>query len=86
MINIFHLISGGEGDSVYRLNRKYNTLVELFTDMDLYGIVSMDVVGNTFYMGTWTSGVFRWEQKTGLTKLGLDHITTSGYYLQIVRM
>ena len=65
--------SGREGDSVYRLNRKNNTLVKLFTDMDLYGIVSMDVVGNTFYMGTWKSGVFQWEQKTGLTKLGLVH-------------
>ena len=64
---------GGKGDSVYRLNRENNTLVELFTDMDLYGIVSMDVVGNTFYMGTWDSGVFQWEQKTGLTKLGLVH-------------
>ena len=65
--------SGREGDSVYRLNRKNNTLVKLFTDMDLYGIVSMDVVGNTFYMGTLYRGVFRWEQKTGLTKLGLEH-------------
>ncbi len=33
----------------------------------------MDVVGNTFYMGTWDSGVFQWDQKTGLTKLGLVH-------------
>ncbi len=64
--------SGGEGDSVYRLNRENNTLVELFTDMDLYGIVSMDVVGTTFYIGTWDSGVSKWEQKTGLTKLGLE--------------
>ena len=65
--------SGREGDSVYRLNRKNNTLVKLFTDMDLYGLVCMDVVGNTFYMGAAYRGVFQWEQKTGLTKLGLEH-------------
>ncbi len=64
--------SGREGDSVYTLNRENNTLVELFTDRDMYGIRSMDVVGNTFYMGTWSSGVFRWDQKMGLTKLGLE--------------
>ena len=62
---------GGEGDSVYRLNRENDTLVELFTDKDLFQIQSMDVVGNTFYIGTWNSGVFQWDQKMGLTKLGL---------------
>ena len=65
--------SGREGDSVYRLNRKNNTLVKLFTDMDLYGLVCMDVVGNTFYMGAAYRGVFQWEQKTGLTQFGLEH-------------
>ena len=64
--------SGSAGDSVYRLNRENNTLVELFTDRDLYGIQSMVVVGNTFYIGTWESGVFKWDPKMGLTKLGLD--------------
>ena len=64
---------GGEGDGVYRLNGENNTLVELFTHRDLFDIKSMDVVGNTFYMGTRQSGVFQWEQKTGLTKLGLVH-------------
>ena len=64
--------SGGEGDSVYRLNRENNTLVELFTDMDMFGIQSMDVVDNTFYIGTWSNGVFQWDQKMGLTKLGLE--------------
>ncbi len=64
---------GGEGWGVYRLNRENNTLVKLFTDMDLDLIESMDVVGNTFYMGTRKSGVFRWDQKMGLTKLGLEH-------------
>ena len=64
---------GGEGDGVYRLNGENNTLVELFTHRDLVDIKSMDVVGNTFYMGTRQSGVFQWEQKTGLTKLGLVH-------------
>ena len=62
-----------EGWGVYRLNRENNTLVKLFTDMDLPSIESMDVVGNTFYMGTWKSGVFQWDQKMGLTKLGLEH-------------
>ncbi len=62
---------GGEGDSVYRLNRENDTLVELFTDKDLFQIQSMDVVGNTFYIGTWNSGIFQWDQKMGLTKLGL---------------
>ena len=33
----------------------------------------MDVVDNTLYMGTWRSGVFKWDQKIGLTKLGLEH-------------
>ena len=64
----------GEGDGVYRLNRENNTLVELFTHRDLYAIGSMDVVGGTFYMGTWRSGVFQWDQKMGLTKLGLEHV------------
>ncbi len=64
---------GSEGDGVYRLNRENNTLVELFTHRDLYAIGSMDVVGRTFYMGTWASGVFQWDQKMGLTKLGLEH-------------
>ena len=63
----------GEGNGVYRLNRENNTLDELFTDMDLDLIESMDVVGRTFYMGTMRSGVFQWEQKMGLTKLGLEH-------------
>ena len=63
-----------EGWGVYRLNRENNTLVKLFTDMDLPLIESMDVVGNTFYMGTWGSGVFQWDQKKGLTKLGLEHV------------
>lgn len=64
----------GEGDGVYMLNRENNTLVELFTHKDLYAIGSMDVVGRTFYMGTWRSGVFQWDQKMGLTKLGLEHV------------
>ena len=64
--------SGVAGDSVYRLNRENNTLVELFTHRDLFGIQSMLEVGNTFYIGTWESGVFKWDQKMGLTKLGLD--------------
>ena len=68
-----HPSEPGEGWGVYRLNRKNNTLVELFIDVDLPFIESMDVVGNTFYMGTWESGVFQWDQKTGLTKLGLEH-------------
>ena len=63
---------GSEGDGVYRLNRENNTLVELFTDKDLFAIESMDVVGRTFYIGTWRSGVFQWDQKMGLTKLGLE--------------
>ncbi len=68
-----HPSDPGEGWGVYRLNRENNTLVKLFTDMDLDLIESMDVVGNTFYMGTWVSGVFQWDQKMGLTKLGLEH-------------
>ncbi len=64
--------SGGEGGSVYRLNRENNTLVELFTHRDLSLIESMDGIGNTFYMGTGSSGVFKWDQKTGITKLGLE--------------
>ena len=63
---------GSEGDGVYRLNRENNTLVELFTYKDLYAIESMDVVGSTFYIGSWYSGVFQWDQKMGLTKLGLE--------------
>ena len=67
-----HPSDPGDGWGVYRLNRKNNTLVELFTDIDLPFIESMDLVGNTFYMGTWVSGVFQWDQKMGLTKLGLE--------------
>ena len=84
--------SGGEGDSVYRLNRENDTLVELFTDKDLFQIESMDVVGNTFYIGTWESGVFKWDQKMGLTKLGLeqhDYIwllsANSEYVIAVIR-
>ncbi|MDE0087428.1 MAG: hypothetical protein OXU23_17025, partial [Candidatus Poribacteria bacterium] len=67
--------SGGDGDSVYRLNPEDNTLVELFTDKDMYSIQSLVVVDNTFYMGTWSRGVFKWDQKAGLTKLGLEKHT-----------
>lgn len=84
--------SVGEGDSVYRLNRENDTLVELFTDKDLFQIESMDVVGNTFYIGTWESGVFKWDQKMGLTKLGLeqhDYIwllsANSEYVIAVIR-
>ncbi len=63
---------GGEGDGVYRLNRENNTWVELYRHKGLFSIESMDVVGNTFYLGTWDYGVSKWEQKTGLTKLGLE--------------
>ena len=65
--------SDAEGDSVYRLNRENNTLVELFTHKDLFPIESMDGIGSTIYMGTWQSGVFKWDQKTGITKLGLEN-------------
>ena len=65
--------SDAEGDSVYRLNRENNTLVELFTVLDLFPIESMDGIGSTIYMGTWLSGVVKWDQKTGITKLGLKN-------------
>ena len=54
----------GDRDSVYRLNRENNTLVELFTHKDLFLIESMDGIGSTIYIGTWLSGVFKWDQKT----------------------
>ena len=65
--------SDAERDSVYRLNRENNTLVELFTHKDLFPIESMAGIGSTIYMGTWESGVCKWDQKTGITKLGLEH-------------
>ncbi|MYB66416.1 hypothetical protein F4X73_17155 [Candidatus Poribacteria bacterium] len=54
------------------MDRENDTLIKLFTDKELFMIESMDVVGNTFYIGTWESGVFKWDQKMGLTKLGLE--------------
>ena len=68
-----HSDGDAEGDSVYRLNRENNTLVKLFTHKDLSLIESMDGIGSTIYMGTWLSGVFKWDQKTGITKLGLEN-------------
>lgn len=58
---------------IFQLDAERNSLIELATDSELYGIECMEIVGSTFYIGTQGRGVFRWTQ--GLdswTRLGLE--------------
>ena len=63
---------GGVVGGIFRIDAETNSLVELATDSELYGIECMEVVGTTFYVGTQGRGVFRWTQGSGSwTNLGL---------------
>ena len=61
---------------VFRLDEENNTLVELIAHSNLATNTCMETVGNTFYIGTLDSGVFRCQWKKGLGQevinLGLD--------------
>ena len=63
---------GGVIGGVFRLDTENNSLIELKTDRELYGIESMEIVGSTFFVGTQGRGVFRWMQGlNSWTNLGL---------------
>lgn len=58
---------------IFQVDEARNSLIELSTDSELYGIECMEIVGLTFYVGTQGRGVFRWTP--GLdswTNLGLE--------------
>jgi len=58
---------------IFQLDEAHNTLIELATDSELYGIACMEIVGSTFYVGTQGRGVFRWTQGAdSWTNLGLE--------------
>lgn len=63
---------GGVVGGIFRVDAETNSLVELATHSELYGIECMKVVGTTCYVGTQGRGVFRWTQGSGSwTNLGL---------------
>ena len=43
---------------IFRVDAETNSLIELATDSELYGIECLEVVGTTFYVGTQGRGVF----------------------------
>ena len=58
---------------IFQLDEARNSLIELATDRELYGIECLEIVGSTFYVGTQGRGVFRWEQDSdSWTSLGLE--------------
>ena len=58
---------------IFQLDEERNSLLELMTDSELYGIKCMEIVGSTFYAGTQGRGVFRWTQGSdSWTRLGLE--------------
>lgn len=58
---------------IFQVDEARNSLIELSTDRELYGIECMKIVGSTFYIGTQGRGVFRWEQGSDSWKnLGLE--------------
>ena len=69
---------GGVVGGIFRLDTENNSLVELITDSELYGIECMEIVGTTFYVGTQGEGVFRWDGTDSWTSLGLEgHFITA---------
>ena len=64
---------------IFQLDEVRNSLIELATHSDSYGIECMEIVGSTFYVGTQGRGVFRWEQDSdSWTRLGLEgHVVTA---------
>ena len=74
---------GGRVGCVFRLDEENNALVELIVHRNLARNSCMEVVGTTFYIGTWNSGVFRcqWEMGSGpeVINLGLD-----GHYISML--
>ena len=58
---------------IFQLDEAHNTLIELATDSELYGIECLETAGSTFYIGTQGRGVFRWTQGAdSWTNLGLE--------------
>jgi photosystem II stability/assembly factor-like uncharacterized protein len=64
---------------IFQLDEARNSLIELTTDSELYGIECMEIVESTFYVGTQGRGVFRWDQDSdSWTSLGLEgHVITA---------
>ena len=58
---------------IFQVDAETNSLIELATDSELYGIECIEVAGTTFYVGTQGRGIFRWEQDSdSWTSLGLE--------------
>ncbi len=58
---------------IFQLDEANNTLVEVMTNDELYGIECMEIAGTTFYVGTQGRGIFRWKQGSdSWTNLGLE--------------
>ncbi len=76
-------VQGGRVGGVFRLDEENNALVELIVHRNLARNSCIEVVGSTFYIGTWDSGVFRcqWERGSGpeVINLGLD-----GHYISML--
>ena len=65
-------VPGNVVGGIFQLDEERNSLIELTTDSELYGIACMGIVGSTFYVGTQGRGVFRWTQGSdSWTNLGL---------------
>lgn len=47
---------------IFQLDEQNNTLIEIKTDIEMYAIECMHIVGTTFYVGTQGEGVFLWNE------------------------
>ena len=47
---------------IFQLDEQNNVLIEIKTDIEMYAIECMHIVGSTFYVGTQGQGVFLWNE------------------------
>ncbi|MDE0085702.1 MAG: hypothetical protein OXU23_08340, partial [Candidatus Poribacteria bacterium] len=47
---------------IFQLDEQNNALIEIKTDIEMYAIECMHIVGTTFYVGTQGQGVFLWNE------------------------
>ena len=47
---------------IFQYDEQTNSLIEVKTDREMYGIECMHIVGTTFYVGTQGQGVFLWNE------------------------
>ena len=53
---------GGVVGGIFQLDEQNNSLIEVKTDREMYGIECMHIEGTTFYAGTQGQGVFLWNE------------------------